>query len=141
MVRIRSSRPEVLCKKVFLKVLQISQKNTCTSASFLITLQASGLQLYEKRDSGTCVFLWILRHFLEQLFYRTPLDDCTFLVTTLVAKNLFLSFSVHYTFTKHTQNRIVQVLVRITIVKYGFWKYNYFLRIESKTIANFLFLC
>ena len=131
----------VLQKKVLLEISQNLQENTFARVSFLIKLQTRGLQLYEKRDSGTCVFLWILRHFLEQLFYRTPLDDCTFLVTTLVAKNLFLSVSVHYTFTKHTQNRIVQVLVRITIVKYGFWKYNYFLRIESKTIANFLFLC
>ena len=29
-----------------------------------------------KRDSGTGVFLCILRNFPEQLFHRTPLDDC-----------------------------------------------------------------
>ena len=29
-----------------------------------------------KRHSGTGVFLWILRNFLDHLFYRTPLDDC-----------------------------------------------------------------
>ena len=33
-------------KKVFLKIPQNSQKNTCTRVSFLINLQASGLQLY-----------------------------------------------------------------------------------------------
>ena len=27
-------------------------------------------------DSGTGVFLWILRNFSENLFYRTPLGDC-----------------------------------------------------------------
>ena len=29
-----------------------------------------------KRDSGTGVFLWILRNFREHLFYRTPPEDC-----------------------------------------------------------------
>ena len=59
----------VLLKKEFLKILYISQENTC----------ALGLQLYEKRDSGTGVFLWILRNFQEHLFYWTPLDDCFFI--------------------------------------------------------------
>ena len=43
---------------------------------FLIKLQASGLQLYLKRDSGTGVFLQILWNFLEPYFYRTPPDNC-----------------------------------------------------------------
>ena len=29
-----------------------------------------------KRDSGTSVFLRILRNFQEHIFYRTPLDNC-----------------------------------------------------------------
>ena len=41
----RSSRPEVFCKSV-LRILQNSQENTCVTVSFLIKLQASGLQLY-----------------------------------------------------------------------------------------------
>ena len=45
-------------KKVFLKISQISQENTCARASFSKKLQASGLQIYLKRDSGTGVFLW-----------------------------------------------------------------------------------
>ena len=32
-----------------------------------------GKQLYQSRDSGTAVFLWILQHFSEDLIYRTPL--------------------------------------------------------------------
>ena len=48
-----------LKKKVFLKILQ----NTCASSLYLIKLQVSGLQFYLKRDSGTDVFLWILRYF------------------------------------------------------------------------------
>ena len=33
-------------KKLFLEILQNSQENTCARVSFLINLQASGLQLY-----------------------------------------------------------------------------------------------
>ena len=32
----RSSRPEVLCKKVFLEIPQILQKNTCARVYFLL---------------------------------------------------------------------------------------------------------
>ena len=39
----------------------------------------------KKTDKG--VFLWILRNFQEQLFYRTPLDDC-FLRNKLYTKYL-----------------------------------------------------
>ena len=39
-------------KKVFLKILQNLQENTCARVS-----KASGLQLYLKRDSGIGVFL------------------------------------------------------------------------------------
>ena len=34
-VRVRSSRPEVFCKKAFLEISQNSQKNTCARVSFL----------------------------------------------------------------------------------------------------------
>ena len=53
----------VLWKKVFLEVSQNSQANNCARVSFLIKLQAWGLQLYQKRGSGTSVFLWILWNF------------------------------------------------------------------------------
>ena len=46
-------------------VLRNFAKFTSARVSFLIKLQASGLsqQLYQKRDCGTDVFLWILRNF------------------------------------------------------------------------------
>ena len=50
-------------KKVFVKISQNSQENTCVKVSFLTKSQARGLQLYLKRESGTGVFLWILRNF------------------------------------------------------------------------------
>ena len=45
---------------MFLEILQNTEKNTCARVTFLIKLEASGLQLYLKRDCGTSVFLWIL---------------------------------------------------------------------------------
>ena len=44
-------------KKVFVKISQNSQENTCVKVSFLTKSQARGLQLYLKRESGTGVFL------------------------------------------------------------------------------------
>ena len=34
---------------------------------------------FNKRDSGTSVFLWILQNFQDHLFCRTSLDDCFWL--------------------------------------------------------------
>ena len=47
LVNTRSSHPEVFCKKMFLKILQISQKNVFAGVSFLIKLQAGNLKLSE----------------------------------------------------------------------------------------------
>ena len=44
-------------KKVFLEISQNSQECSCARVSFLIKLQALGLQCYYKRDFGTGVFL------------------------------------------------------------------------------------
>ena len=53
----------VLWKKVFLEIPQNLQEKTSARISFLINLQAWGLQLYYKSDSGTEAFLLILRNF------------------------------------------------------------------------------
>ena len=50
-------------KKVLLEISQNSQENTCARVSFLIKLQASGLQLYQKRIPGAGIFLWIFQNF------------------------------------------------------------------------------
>ena len=55
---------------VFLKILQISQDNTCIGVSFL-SCRASGLQLLLKRNYNAGVTLWKLEKFWEHLFYRT----------------------------------------------------------------------
>ena len=63
-------------KKVFLKMSPNSQGNTCVRVSFLIKLQALGLQLYLKRDSSTSVSLQILRSFSEHLFLKNTSCGC-----------------------------------------------------------------
>ena len=55
-------------KRVLLKISQNSQENICARVSSLIKLQASGLQLYKKRDSGTSV---LSVNFVK--FLRTPI--------------------------------------------------------------------
>ena len=68
--RLWSSHQRCSIKKVFLKFSQNSQENTCAGVSFLIKLQALGLQLYQKGDSGKVVFCKILKN---TFFYRTTL--------------------------------------------------------------------
>ena len=46
-VNTRSSHPEVFCKKMFLKILQNSQKNAFAGVPFLMKLQAGKLKLSE----------------------------------------------------------------------------------------------
>ena len=60
--RSRSSRPEVFCKKVFLKISQNSQENTCARVSFF------NKETLEQMFS--CEFCDI---FKSIYFYRTPL--------------------------------------------------------------------
>ena len=61
--QVKQSSGGVLQKNVFLEILQNSPEYACARVSFLIKLQAWGLQFYWKRDSGTGVFLWISRNF------------------------------------------------------------------------------
>ena len=49
------------CRK-FVKLVKFLKKS---NSSFIWRLQ-----IYLKRESGTCVLLWVLQKYLEQLFYR-----------------------------------------------------------------------
>ena len=82
----KSSHQRCPLKKVFLEISQNSKENTCARASFLIKLQVAPANLL-KRDSGTGIFVWILRNFKEYLFHRRP-DDCFW-----ITKFLFLNVS------------------------------------------------
>ena len=48
------------------------------------------LQFYLKRDSDTGFFLWILENFWEQLFYKTPTEDCFWRIRDII---IIYSFS------------------------------------------------
>ena len=54
---LRSHRNCFFFKKLFIKISQNSQENTCTRVSFLINLQVRRLQLYWTRKPGTGVVL------------------------------------------------------------------------------------
>ena len=57
---------------MFLGISQNSQENTCSRVSFLIKLQAWGMQLYLKRDSVTSDFLGEFCKISKNAFsYRT----------------------------------------------------------------------
>ena len=58
--QVKIGSPEVFCKKEFVKIPHNSQENTSALVSFLMNLQASGLQLYQKTNSSTGIFLRIL---------------------------------------------------------------------------------
>ena len=72
----RISHQRCSIKKGFLKISQKFTENTCARVSFLIKLkEPEACNFIKKRNSGTGVFLWILRNFKEHL-YRTPPNDC-----------------------------------------------------------------
>ena len=69
MTSCRSSHQRYSVRKMFLKFHKTHRK-TSAPESLLIKLQASDLQLYQKRDSGTGVFLWMLWNFLERVIRK-----------------------------------------------------------------------
>ena len=56
-------------KKVFLKISQNSQENTCVGVSILINLHASGLQLYQKKETTTQVFSCEFSEIFKNTFF------------------------------------------------------------------------
>ena len=65
---IRSSRPEVLCRKLPLEISQNSQENTCARVSFLIKL----LQLITKETLARVFSYEFCKISKNTFFYRTP---------------------------------------------------------------------
>ena len=93
----------VLREKVFLNILQNSQKNTCTRVSFWIKLQASGLQLYQTSDSDTGVFMWVLQYskntfFTDHLWATASVQiDPDKIVNYFFVKSCLRTVDQHYT--------------------------------------------
>ena len=75
MMNVKSSRPEVSIKKVFLKFLQNSQENTCARVSFLIKLQAEACNCnFIKKETLAQVFSYKFFEISKNTFsYRKPL--------------------------------------------------------------------
>ena len=72
----KTSRSDVFREKISLtNFAKFARKQLYQS---LIFNKAVGwvLPLYKTRDTGTGVFLWILRNVYDYLFYRTVPDDC-----------------------------------------------------------------
>ena len=63
-------------KKVVFETLQNSQENTLCQSRFFNKVAGLRPAALIKSDSGTDVFLSILRNFYEHLFYRTAPGDC-----------------------------------------------------------------
>ena len=73
--KFRSIRPEEFCKKSVLRnFAQFTWKHPYQSFFFNKVVGLS-LQLHWKSDSGTGVFLWILRDIQEYVICRTPQVD------------------------------------------------------------------
>ena len=60
---------------MLLKISENLQENTSTGVSFLSVAN----NFMKKRDSGTCIFLWILWNLLKHPFLLTSSGDCFFL--------------------------------------------------------------
>ena len=59
-------------KKVFLEISQNSQENICARFSFLIKLQASDRQFYEKKTLAQVLSCEFYEIFKKTFSYRTP---------------------------------------------------------------------
>ena len=79
-------QPPCSIKKVFLKISQSSQEDTCA--------RAWGMQLYLKRDSGTCLFLWILRTFLRTLILKNISERLLLWLVYLYDGNIYFKKSL-----------------------------------------------
>ena len=73
-------------KKVFLKISQNSQENTCVGVSILINLHTSRLQLYHKRSLRHKRFPVNLANFSENLFFSKQLqtNNCLCILQTKI---------------------------------------------------------
>ena len=67
----RSSHQKCSVRKVFLKISQNSQENTCARVSFLIKLQVSGLQVFNfiKKKTLAQVFSWEFCKVFKNTFF------------------------------------------------------------------------
>ena len=73
-------------KKMFVNILLNSQENAFAGATFLIMLQARGLQLYVKKRICHRCFPEKLANFVKQLYCKTPAIGCFFILKIMHKK-------------------------------------------------------
>ena len=86
---IKSSLPEVFCKKLFWKILQNSPENICARVSFLIKLQASACNFIKKETLAqvfSCEFYEISRN---SFFYRSALVNTSVIIIEVVKQSIY----------------------------------------------------
>ena len=70
----RSSRSQIFFKiDVIKNVATFARKYLCWNHFLINFSQLQACSFIKKKNSNTSVFTWILRNFLEQRLYRTPL--------------------------------------------------------------------
>ena len=119
-----STRPEVFCKKMFLKISQSLQENICAIVSFLIKLQDSVPQLYWKRFWHRC-FSKTFTNFLRMpfLYQFKFFKGCP----PQISLGLFLNTLSYTCIQKSSLNKVISPL--------NFW---YFLTLKFELFAYIL---
>ena len=85
MAKIRSSRPKVFCKKVFLTIAQSSQENICARVYFLIELQFSACNFIEKKTQAP-----VFSSKICEIFKNTNFEEYLRMTSVKIKKILLL---------------------------------------------------
>ena len=86
-------------------------RQRCFSVNFAKCLRTSFLLTEHLRMTASCVYVWILRNFSENFFYRAPPRNCYFMYklqiwTTKYSKKLFHRwFSIFYTRSRSSHSK------------------------------------
>ena len=108
-------------KKVFLKISQYSQENTCARVSFLIRLQALGLQVFSRCFPVN--FAKFLRTpFLQNNSKRLLLSLLLLLFIMLYFYVFIFKVIFQINFTKIYSGSIIRVFLRAKSIYYNIFK-------------------
>ena len=86
----RSSRPELLCKKVLLEISQNSQENTCARVSFLIKLKAKACNFIKKETLAQVFSREFFKISKNTFFHRTPLLAVSMCIPSFILDFCFI---------------------------------------------------
>ena len=109
--------------EMFFKInIACFRRKTPVLESLFNKVAVLNLELYQKRDTGTGIFLWIFRNFQEYLFYKTPLDDC------FCCSTVFWTFSISQLTYNRSSHQIILCSMRVS-EKY--WKNEQYFTINT----------